>query len=309
MKQQIIKNKDLSIGKPASASHSGHITKGLGKGLGALLSSDGIPENHKDSVVNLKINDVSPNGDQPRKYFDENKLNELAESIKANGIIMPIIVKKEGLGYKIVAGERRWRAAKLAGLSVIPAIARELTDLQVMQQALIENIQRQDLNPIEEANALDKLIKEHRLTQEKLSSIVGKSRPAITNSLRLLNLPSEISVMVTSDELSAGHARALLSLPDSNLQIKAAKTIVERGYSVRETEKLVKNLLKPKREKKYPDEQYLSSVRDFEIQLSKKLATKVKLRDKNKKGTIVIEYYSYDDLDRIYELISGEKSN
>ena len=222
---------------------------------------------------------------------------------------MPIIVKKEGLGYKIVAGERRWRAAKLAGLSVIPAIARELTDLQVMQQALIENIQRQDLNPIEEANALDKLIKEHKLTQEKLSTIVGKSRPAITNSLRLLNLPSGISEMVTNDELSAGHARALLSLPDQDLQLKAAKTIVERDYSVRETEKLVKNLLKPKKEKKDPDEQYLNSVRDFEIQLSKKLSTKVKLRDKNKKGTIVIEYYSYDDLDRIYELISGEKSN
>jgi len=309
MKQQENKKKNLSIGKSTSISSSGHITKGLGKGLGALLSSDGIPENHKDSVVNLKINDISPNSNQPRKHFDEMKLSELAESIKANGIIMPIIVKKEGLGYKIVAGERRWRAAKLAGLSVIPAISRELTDLQVMQQALIENIQRQDLNPIEEANALDKLIKEHKLTQDKLSSIVGKSRPAITNSLRLLNLPSDISEMVTNEELSAGHARALLSISEPDLQIKAAKTIIERDYSVRDTEKLVKNLLKPKKEKKQLDEQYLNSVRDFEIQLSKKLATKVKLNDKNKKGTIVIEYYSYDDLDRIYELISGEKSN
>lgn len=281
----------------------------LGKGLGALLSSDGIPESHKDSVVNLKINDISPNSDQPRKHFDESKLEELANSIKANGIIMPIIVRKEGLGYKIVAGERRWRASKIAGLVLIPAIVRELSDLQVMQQALIENIQRQDLNPIEEANALDRLIKEHRLTQDKLSSVVGKSRPAITNSLRLLNLPTEVAEMVSNDELSAGHARTLLSLNNPEDQIKTAKHIVDKDISVRDTEKLVKNLLNPKPAKKPQDTQYLNSVKEFESKLSKQLATKVKLKDKNKKGSIVIDYYSYEDLDRIYDIISGNKKD
>jgi ParB family chromosome partitioning protein len=299
--------KKPSLNSAISASiTSSHSHRGLGKGLGALLSTDGIPESPRDSVINLKINDVSPNADQPRKAFDEVKLNELAESIKANGIIMPIIVRKEGLGYKIVAGERRWRAAKIAGLAMIPAIVRELTDLQVMQQALIENIQRQDLNPIEEANALDRLIKEHRLTQEKLSSIVGKSRPAIANSLRLLSLPESILNLVTSEEISAGHARALLSIPDEALQIKSAMLIAEKQYSVRETENLVKHLLLPKKEKSAPSPQHISSIKDFETQLAKLLSTKVKLKDRNKKGSIVIEYYSYEDLDRLYEIMSGK---
>jgi ParB family transcriptional regulator, chromosome partitioning protein len=279
--------------------------KGLGKGLGALLSSDGIPESQKDSVVNLKINDISPNADQPRKRFDESKLNELAESIKSNGIIIPIIVKKEGLGYKIVAGERRWRAAKIAGLALIPSIIRDLSDTEVMQQALIENIQRQDLNPVEEAHALERLIRQHRLTQDKLSVIIGKSRSAIANTLRLLNLPDEIIGMITNEDLSAGHARALLGLPDPEQQKKAAATILEREYSVRDTEKLVKHLLKPPKAKPSPDPQLIHCIKDFESQLSKTLSTKVKLRDKNKKGTILIEYYSYDDLDRIFDIISG----
>lgn len=293
---------------PIVPTHAGStIHKGLGKGLGALLSIDGIPEADSASVVNLKINDVSPNSDQPRKSFDKERLEELAESIRANGIIMPIIVKKEGSGYKIVAGERRWRAAKLVGLNLIPALVRDLTDLQVMEQALIENIQRQDLNPIEEADALSRLIKEHSLTQEKLATIVGKSRPAIANSLRLLNLPEEIREMVTREELSAGHARALLSLPTKEDQISGAKIILDKQYSVRDTEKLVKHLMKPKRAKKEPDQQVVNSIFDFEKKLTESLGTRVKLRDKNKKGSIIIEYYSYEDLDRIFELISGER--
>lgn len=281
--------------------------KGLGRGLGALLSSEGIPESDKDSVVNLKINDISPNVDQPRKAFNQEKLNELADSIKANGIIMPIIVRKEGTGYKIVAGERRWRAARLAGLAVMPAIIRDLTDLQVMEQALIENIQRQDLNPIEESNALDRLIKEHHLTQEKISGIVGKSRPAITNSLRLLNLPEEIQDLVIRDDLSAGHARALLSLTDEPMQIRAAATIIEKQFSVRDTEKYVKYLLTPKKGKEVKDPQYLTSVKDFESKLGKYLGTKVRLKDRNRKGVISIEYYSYEDLDRLFDLITAEE--
>lgn len=278
--------------------------KGLGKGLGALLSSEGIPESKKDSVVNLKINDVSPNADQPRKIFDDEKLRELAESIKSNGIIIPIIVKREGSSYKIVAGERRWRAARIAGLSLVPAIIRDLSDTQVLQQALIENIQRQDLNPIEEANAINRLTKKHRLTQEKLAQVLGKSRPAITNSLRLLSLPKEISDMVENDEMSAGHARTLLSLADKDLQIKAAKSIVEKELSVRDTEKLIKKMLSPKKETKPVDENRQSSIKEFETNLSRYLGTKVKLKDKNKKGSVLIEYYSYDDLDRIYEIIT-----
>lgn len=303
----VTKKNDTTL-SPIVPVHAGSsIHKGLGKGLGALLSIDGIPEADSASVVNLKINDVSPNSDQPRKSFDKERLEELAESIRANGIIMPIIVKKEGAGYKIVAGERRWRAAKLVGLSLIPAIVRDLTDLQVMEQALIENIQRQDLNPIEEADALSRLIKEHSLTQEKLATIVGKSRPAIANSLRLLNLPEEIREMVTREELSAGHARALLSLPTKEDQISGAKIILDKQYSVRDTEKLVKHLLKPKRAKKEPDQQVVNSIFDFEKKLTESLGTRVKLRDKNKKGSIIIEYYSYEDLDRIFELISGER--
>lgn len=281
--------------------------KGLGRGLSALLSSEGIEENDRASVVILKINDINPNVDQPRKAFNQEKLNELADSIKTNGIIMPIIVRKEGLGYKIVAGERRWRAARIAGLAVIPALVRDLSDVQAMEQALIENIQRQDLNPMEESNALERLIKEHHLTQEKLSAIVGRSRPAITNSLRLLNLPVQIQDLIIQEELTAGHARSLLSLPDEQTQIHAANTVIEKQYSVRETEKLVKYLLTPKKEKQKCDPQYINSVKEFEQKLTKHLGTRVKLKDKNRKGNIIIEYYSYEDLDRIYDLITKEE--
>lgn len=297
-------NKQTSVisNPAATTSH-----KGLGKGLGALLSTEGIPESDSSSVVQLKINDISPNSDQPRKYFDRQRLEELADSIKTNGIIIPIIVKKEGGGYKIVAGERRWRAAKIAGLAMVPAIIRDLTDLEVMQQALIENIQRQDLNPIEEADALQRLIKEHELTQDKIASVVGKSRPAIANSLRLLNLPEEIKSMVIKDELSAGHARALLSLPSKELQMEGAAVIVNKQYSVRDTEKLVKHLMKPAKVRKEPDPQFMNSIADFERKLAESLGTKVKLKDKNKKGSIIIDYYSYEDLDRIFEIISGHR--
>ncbi|HAL74336.1 MAG TPA: chromosome partitioning protein ParB, partial [Clostridiales bacterium] len=198
------------------------VGKGLGKGLGALLQNvDLVSDEIKGSIVELKINDISPNADQPRKSFDQEKLEDLASSIRENGVIQPIIVCRAQQGYKIVAGERRWRASRMAGLTVVPAIIRELTELQVLEHALIENIQRQDLNPLEEAYALEKLIKEHSMTQEKLSTVVGRSRPAITNTLRLLNLPDEVKKLVINEELTAGHARALLALPESSSQIKA----------------------------------------------------------------------------------------
>ncbi len=280
-------------------------TKGLGKGLGALLSSDGVSGLESASILNLKINDVFPNVEQPRKLFDEESLKELGESIRENGVIIPIIVKKQGIHYKIVAGERRWRASKMIGLDTIPAIVRDLTELEVLQQALIENIQRQDLNPIEEAQALAKLTEDHDLTQERLAKIVGKSRPAITNSLRLLNLPESIKEMLIFGDLTSGHARALLALPDDQMKEKAADLLIQRQASVRDAEKLVKLLLAPpKKTEKIIDEQYLQSILEFEARLSRKLGTKVKLKDRNKKGTIIIEYYSYEDLDRIYDLIA-----
>ena len=280
------------------------VTKGLGKGLGALLqNTEPVSEIIKGAIVDLKINDISPNAEQPRKSFDQEKLNELAGSIRENGIIQPIIVCRGPAGYKIVAGERRWRAARMAGLSVIPAIIRELTDLQVLQHALIENIQRQDLNPLEEAFALEKLIKEHAMTQEKLASVVGRSRPAIANTLRLLNLPPDLQSLVMNEELSAGHARALLALTDGIVQKKAAATILSRELSVRDTEKLVKRLSQPAKPTKKPESGYVLSVKEVEHRLASKLGTKVHLRDKQGKGTIQIEYYSNEDLDRLLEMI------
>ena len=284
--------------------------KGLGKGLGALLSNEGIPEASKDSVVELKINDISPNSDQPRKQFDEEALSELAASIKENGIIQPIIVAKRGSGYRIVAGERRWRASRLAGLKVIPAIVRDLTDQQTMEQALIENIQRQDLNPLEEAFAMDNLMKEHGLTQEALAKKLGKSRPAIANTLRLMNIDESLQDFIRNGDLSAGHARALLAITDKEEQKKAADVVMIKEMSVRETEEYVKSILDPKplKAKKTlsKDSPVALSSKDIEHKLASHYGTKVKLKLKDEKkgnGSIVIEYYSYDDLDRLLEMM------
>jgi len=279
--------------------------RGLGKGLGALLSqTDPISEEVRSAIVELKITDISPNVEQPRKYFDQNKLEELASSIRENGVIQPIIVCKGERGYRIVAGERRWRAARLAGLTVIPAIIRELTEVQVLQHALIENIQRQDLNPLEEAYALEKLIQEHQLTQEKLSSVVGRSRPAIANTLRLLNLSEPVRQMLMSEAITAGHARALLPIIQADEQKKAAEIVQTKELSVRDTEKLVKRWMNPRSKSSKPvSEAYILSVKDVENRLTTTLGTKVKLKDRQGKGSIVINYYSNDDLDRILDRI------
>ena len=265
--------------------------KGLGKGLGALLSVDGIPETQKDSVVELKINDISPNSEQPRKRFNEDALQELADSIKENGVIQPIIVSKRGSGYRIVAGERRWRASRLAGLKVIPAIVRDLTDQQTMEQALIENIQRQDLNPLEEAFAMDNLMKEHGLTQEDES----------------------LQDFIRNGDLSAGHARALLAITDKEEQKKAADVVMIKEMSVRETEEYVKKILSgpspaPRKTREKGSNAVAISTKDVEHKLTSYYGTKVKLKLKDEvkgKGTIVIEYYSYDDLDRLLEMMEN----
>lgn len=292
--------------------------KGLGKGLGALLSMEGIPEQAMDSVVELKINDVHPNEDQPRKSFKEEALRDLANSIVENGVIQPIIVAKRGTGYRIVAGERRWRAARLAGKTVIPAIIRELSDLETMEQALIENIQREDLNAIEEAYAMDNLMKEHGLTQELLSKKLGKSRPAIANTIRLINIDMSIQDFIRNGDLSAGHARALLALESGEEQRKAADVVLAKELSVRETEEYVRRLLSPPKEKEKANqddssvsEAILLSAKDVERRLTKHLGTKVKLKMKDQvkgRGSVVIDYYSYDDLQRVLEIIDTQKT-
>lgn len=282
--------------------------QGLGKGLGALLGNEAIPDNESRTILDLNIQDVTPNDGQPRKYFDKEHLQGLADSITDNGVIQPIIVTKAQSGYQIVAGERRWRAAKLAGLKTIPAIVKELSNIQILQQALIENVQRQDLNPIETAEALSRLMSEYNMTQEQLSASVGMSRSTVANTLRLLNLSTKVKKMVISEQLSQGHARALLALADKASQEATADKIVEHELSVRDTEKLVKRLLEPKAEvtpsaPAAVDEAYQLSIKTVEDELTRVLGTKVSLKDRKKKGQIVIEYYSLDDLERIMDLM------
>lgn len=289
--------------------------KGLGRGLGALMGEQTVSALDSHAIHELDINEVSPNQSQPRKDFNQERLQELADSIKENGVIQPIIVTQQHGTYLIVAGERRWRAARLAGLKKIPAIVRELSNAQILQQALIENLQRQDLNPIETAEALKKLAEDYNMTQEKLSTTVGMSRPALANTLRLLNLSPKIRQMVVEELLTQGHARALLALPDSAQQEKYANLIVERQLSVRETEKLIRRLLDPEQQQQaipveaaLPDA-YKLSVTSVETKLSQALGTKVSLKASphRKKGKIIIEYYSNEDLDRLTELISQKQ--
>ncbi len=272
--------------------------KGLGKGLGALISSADTDDN---GIKEIGINEIEPNVEQPRKNFDDEKLLQLSESIKQHGVVRPIIVKRENQIYRIVAGERRWRAARLAGLTTIPAIIKEMSGRKAMEIALIENLQREDLNPIEEAEAFDRLIKDYKMTQEEISLIVGRSRPSVANSLRLLNLNDKVKEYIIRGDITSGHGRALIPIENSMLQQKIACEIIDKKLNVRDTEKLVKKyankqkVTKPKK----PDE----NIAEIEEKFKNIFGTKVKLFDKNRRGRIVIEYYSYDDLDRIIELV------
>ncbi len=273
------------------------IKKGLGKGLGALISNESIEDNN--GIIELKINEIEPNTNQPRKFFDDEKLVQLADSIKQHGIIQPIIVKKEENIYTIIAGERRWRAAKLAGLSKVPVLVKDFTHKQVMEVALIENLQREDLNPIEEAEAFVRLMDEFDLTQEQISVSIGRSRSAIANTIRLLGLSNEVQKFIISGDLTSGHARTLVIIQNDDLQKSAAEYIIQNKLSVRETESYIKNLLKNKVKKKIkvenPDFKYV------EDKLKNILGTKVKLTDNNNKGKITIEYYSNDELERLLD--------
>lgn len=287
--------------------------KGLGRGLGALLENTDIRlEEEKEKVYNIDLDQISPQPDQPRKDFKEEKLLELAESIKQDGILQPLILRKEGpANYVIIAGERRWRAARMAGLSKVPAILREQDDEASLRQALVENIQRENLNAIELAQGYQQLMDNHQLTQDDLSEAIGKSRSAIANTLRLNKLPEEVRQMIIDGSLSEGHGRAILVLEDPAEQVKLAETIVQQKLNVRQTEayaRLLAGRQKAGSEGKTgaKDSQYALSIKTVEEKLSKAVGTKVRLKDKAGKGKIEIPYRNLDELDRLIELLAGE---
>ena len=288
--------------------------KGLGKGIDAMIPSiDSMPKGRmKKPLENemgetyLNINEVEPNREQPRKNFNEDALQELSESIKQYGIIQPIVVTKKDDYYQIIAGERRWRAAKLAKLKEVPVIIKDYTPEEVMEIALIENIQREDLNPVEEALAYQNLIEEYKLKQDEVAERVSKSRTAITNSLRLLKLDKRILDMLVDEQISSGHARALLAIPEKEEQYNIAMKIFDERLSVRETEKLVKSMSKPKKAKVKEKLENEFIYRDLENQLREIIGTKVTINPKtNKKGKIEIEYYSQEELEKIIEYFKG----
>lgn len=287
---------------------------GLGKGLEALFPSNvdvdllgGEQAGKTEKVVEMKINDIEPNINQPRKAFDNDKIIELADSIKEHGVLQPIIVTKKDNYYQIIAGERRWRASKVAGLKTIPAIVRDYDERKIREVALIENIQRENLNPIETAKALKELMEEHNLTQEQLAKTLGKSRSAIANTVRILNLDNRVLDLVSEGKLSEGHARSLAAIESPQKQYKLALDIIDLDLNVRDTEALVKE---EKTEKKTKGKKIAKTVKldanckEVENRLKKALGTKVSLKPTTKsKGKIVIEYFSMEELDRILETV------
>ena len=284
---------------------------GLGRGLDAIFLDNTLVDegtHGEERISKLKISLVDPKRDQPRKYFDKEALEQLAQSIAENGLLQPILVREYGEGrYQIIAGERRFRASKLAGLSEIPAIVLERDDKNAAQIALIENIQREDLNPLEEAMAYKSLAEEYEMTQEELSQRVGKSRSAIANTIRLLDLPDEILTLVASRELSAGHARTLLGVENKDNMILLAQRAVEEDLSVRVLEELVKSINKPVKVK--DEEEQLPLVdyfRELEIRVQSHLGRKVKIEGKGRKKTITLSYEDNEDLDEILKLLCGE---
>ena len=265
----------------------------------------------KSAEVMVKVDEIEPNQMQPRKNFNEDALHELAESIKQVGVIQPLILQKENSYYRIIAGERRWRAARIAGLTEIPAIIKEYTPVEVIEIALIENIQREDLNPIEEAQACQRLIQEFGLKQDEAAEKVAKSRTAITNSLRLLKLDERVQQMIIDGMISSGHGRTLLGLPDKDLQYEIAMKIFDNSMSVRDTERLVKTLTSQKAENQNPQQaiDHQLAYKNIEEKIKSIMGTKVSIKSKsNNKGKIEIEYYSIDDFERIIDLLESLES-
>ncbi len=278
--------------------------RGLGKGLGALMADAATETIEKEGANEIDIFLLDNDTNQPRKKFDEAKLKELAQSIKVHGIMQPIIVYKNEGRYTIIAGERRFRAAKLAGLSKVPVIVRELNKRQILELSLIENIQREDLNPIEQAAALEQLMRDYDLKQEEVATRVGKSRSAIANLLRLLALPEGVKKHVIAGNLSAGHARCLLPMEDSKKIAEGAKYIIDNDLSVREAEALVKQWMNPAAPKKAKKKPSLpAEMRDAQDELCRALATKVQIKGTGAKGKITIDYYTADQLEELYEFL------
>ena len=294
--------------------------RGLGKGLDSLIpdtigeeknkkkessAAENQPSGEKGTMV--KITMVEPNREQPRKNFDEDSLQELADSIKQFGLLQPILVQDRKDHYEIIAGERRWRASRMAGLQEVPVIIRNYTEQEIVEISLIENIQREDLNPIEEAQAYKRLLTEFNLKQDEVAERVSKSRAAVTNSIRLLKLSDEVQQMVIDDMISTGHARALLAVDDPEEQYNLAQKIFDEKLSVRDVEKLMKNLYKTAKVKKPDDETMQAIYQDIEEKLKRRLSTKVTVTPKGEgAGKIEIEFYNHDDLDRLIDLM-GEK--
>ena len=291
---------------------------GLGQGLDSLIPnkkndiSDSKVEKKqekendspKSGEIMVRINEVEPNRDQPRKDFDEDALMELADSIRQFGILQPLLVQKKKNYYEIIAGERRWRAAKLAGIKEVPIIVKDYTDQEIVEISLIENIQRENLNPIEEAMAFKRLLQEFQLKQDEVAERVSKSRTAVTNSMRLLKLSPRVQQMIIDDMISTGHARALLAIDDEEQQFILANKIFDEKLSVRETEKLVKALKNPKKEVKKEKSEHTFIYENIEEQIKNIMGTKVSVNQKaNGKGKIEIEYYSEEELERIYDLL------
>lgn len=293
------------------------VKKGLGKGLDSLITNKvekpaeptvEVKVDSANGAVLMNINKVEPNREQPRKKFDEDALLELSESIKQFGVLQPLLVTERDDYFEIIAGERRWRAAKMAGIKEVPVIVKKLTEQEIMEISLIENIQREDLNPIEEAQAYKRLLTEFNLKQDEVAERVSKSRTAVTNAMRLLKLNEKVQQMLIDDMLTTGHARALLAIEDQDKQYEAAQKIFDEKLSVRDTEKLVKNIQNEKPDAPVSankiDPQLLAVYRDLEEQMKSVLGTKVYINPKDeKKGKLEIEYYSQDELDRIIDLL------
>ena len=296
--------------------------KGLGKGLDSLIpdnksmksvTSEKTVESKEDAAAKsgvqvMKINEVEPNRDQPRKNFDEDALLELSDSIKQFGVLQPLLVRKRKDYYEIIAGERRWRAAKLAGVKEVPVIEKEYTDQEILEIGLIENIQRENLNPIEEAIAYRRLLEEFNLKQDEVAERVSKSRTAVTNSMRLLKLSDKVQQMIIDDMISTGHARALLAIDDPELQYTLANKIFDEKLSVRETEKLVKEIKNPKKPKEKKPVANSFIYQDLEEKMKSVFGTKVSIASKGKgKGKIEIEYYSDDELEHLFDMMMSIK--
>ena len=282
--------------------------KGLGRGLGALIDDYRV-QDEQGAISTLPLQKIEPNPNQPRKQFDEEHLETLADSIREHGLLQPLAVRDMGGYYQIIAGERRWRACRLAELQEVPVVIIEADDKKVMELAMVENLQRQDLNPMEEAEGYYSLIHDFDLSQEQVAERVGKSRPAVANALRLLNLKGELRDMVTDGKLSAGHARALLSLPNEKLQKSAAQKVIALELSVRQTESMCKKMLADlKAEEEKPAPLTVDYVGECEKLLTKQLGRKVKIINGKRKGRFELEFYGQDDLQVLYETLLALRS-